>query len=625
MKEGPTFFGPKERRLFGWLHAPTTGAPPEERPRVGVVLCNPFGYEALCTHRSLRHFARAFARAGLPALRFDYDGTGDSAGSDRDPDRVRAWIDSIHEAIEFLKSESGVASVCCFGLRLGATLAAAAAADRTDCAGLIAVAPVVSPALYLRELAALHAWIGLAPPPDGRSGVAEGDQEAAGFVITAATAEALRRLDLMTLERAPAPRVLVIERADRPTQEAWPARLTALGVDVETRRLPGFSEMNWDPHKALVPTQMIDACEEWSGKSLPRFLEHVAEASPSHRSVEAPSRDSAVGGGVVETAVSVDGSHELFGLVAHPAEGQRRREGRRAVILLNAGAQQRIGPNRLWVTLSRRWAERGVVVLRLDVSALGDSAPRPGYEENSVYTPAGIADVGEAAAYLRRTWGASQCDVVGFCGTAYHAFHAAAQGLGVDGALLINQQVFFWDPNRPVEVVGSTRAISEISRYRSAASSAASWKKLLTGKVKLRAAGRVLRKRTLDLAVSRGREVARFLRVPLEHDLVTELRRATKNGVVLRFLFAAGEGGEQLLRELGGALVTDLEVRGALVIDRIRQTDHTFTAVWAQRVLGERLEASLGLPREPDHPPSDGPERPTMAANSSSLPQPHCQ
>ena len=39
---------------------------------IGVVICNPFGYEAICSHRSVRTFAEAAAAAGAPTLRFDY-------------------------------------------------------------------------------------------------------------------------------------------------------------------------------------------------------------------------------------------------------------------------------------------------------------------------------------------------------------------------------------------------------------------------------------------------------------------------------------------------------------------------------------------------------------------------
>ncbi len=179
----PIWFGPTERPLFGFLHEGTGD--------VGLVVCNPFGYEAVCAHRSLRHFASI----GVPAIRFDYDGTGDSAGDDRDPDRIGAWTRSIGHAIGALKKSTGVTKVVLLGVRLGALLAGAACAGRTDVESLIAIAPVVSGRAYARELKLLQMALGLGEPPAGISPEA-GIQEALGFVITDETKTALGKLDL---------------------------------------------------------------------------------------------------------------------------------------------------------------------------------------------------------------------------------------------------------------------------------------------------------------------------------------------------------------------------------------------------------------------------------------------
>ena len=62
---------------FGWLH-PAAG-------NRGVVLCAPHGYEELCVHRQWASLAERLAAAGLPTLRFDYRGTGNSVGDDEEP------------------------------------------------------------------------------------------------------------------------------------------------------------------------------------------------------------------------------------------------------------------------------------------------------------------------------------------------------------------------------------------------------------------------------------------------------------------------------------------------------------------------------------------------------------
>src|SRR6202453_1448847 len=69
------YFDSGTHRLFGWHHGPAAG----KSANVGLVVCKPFGYEAICAHRSVRAFAEAAAALGVPTLRFDYAGTGDSA------------------------------------------------------------------------------------------------------------------------------------------------------------------------------------------------------------------------------------------------------------------------------------------------------------------------------------------------------------------------------------------------------------------------------------------------------------------------------------------------------------------------------------------------------------------
>jgi len=44
------------RPRFVWLHRPVA------TPRGAIVIVPPFGYEAVCAHRALRHLAEAAAR-----------------------------------------------------------------------------------------------------------------------------------------------------------------------------------------------------------------------------------------------------------------------------------------------------------------------------------------------------------------------------------------------------------------------------------------------------------------------------------------------------------------------------------------------------------------------------------
>jgi hypothetical protein len=403
-------------------------------------------------------------------------------------------------------------------------------------------------------------------------------------VLTAPTIAELSAIDLVKQAKAPARSALILDRSDRPGAEPWAARLRERGVDVTTHSLAGFRELNVDPHKSVLPESMIAAATAW-------LTTQARDAGPAGESRASAVLEAEVEPGVVETALRFGESGRLFAIVTSPKASSRTG---RAVLALNAGAQHRIGPNRLWVAFARRWARLGVVTMRLDLSGLGDTPPRHGMKEREVYGPFGALDIAEAASCLRAAWGARTVEALGLCSGGYHAIKAAAGGAAIDGVVSINQEVFFWDPKASEKVTGF-KAVAETQRYREAALSLESWKKLMRGQVHVRAASRIFRRRVVDLAAARGRSLARELRIPLPNDLATELRAIAKRKVPVRFLISAGEPVREMLVEHAGGAVAELERSGAITIETAAGPDHTFTAVWTHRVLETILERMLGV------------------------------
>src|SRR5690242_19479809 len=130
--------------------------PPSPSARLGAVLVPPFGWEDVCSYRSLRFLGQTLAANGIPALRFDLPGTGDSSGSATDSGLVDAWIQSVCDAVAELRLITGVENVTVVGIRLGAMLAAAAAARGADFKDMVLWGPAVSGRTLLRELRALQ-------------------------------------------------------------------------------------------------------------------------------------------------------------------------------------------------------------------------------------------------------------------------------------------------------------------------------------------------------------------------------------------------------------------------------------------------------------------------------------
>ena len=518
-------------------------ARPAEPSGVGLVIVPPFGFEGLCAWRPLRHLAERAATAGLLAVRVDVDGTGDSTGDDLDPARLEAWVTSVGVACDVARSEGADRIVLC-GVRIGALIAALAAGRRADVAGFVGIAAVATGKAWLREAKMMQGALGLAPAPAG-----SGDEhdELVGFAITGETRAALQQIDL-TRSAAPAPSVLLIDRDNMPGNDKW-----AQAIGAEVVRLPGYTEMVLDPHRAQVPEQIFAKVIAYA-RAVPAI--EPVPAAP----VEVRARH----GG--EEVVDIAG---MAAVVARPTGRPTR-----AVILLNAGATRRIGPNRLHVALARRLAADGDLVVRVDLSGLGDSPTRAGSRDNEVYSRHAVDDVGAVVAWTR-TQGATRVAAVGLCSGAYHAQKAAAAGQPIDLVVPINPLTFYWTPDTPLDTVLAHQVTAETQRYRESMFSKASWQKLLRGEVDVKRVAGIVARKASSVIEHRARALLRKLHVTLPRDLGSELAALVRRGVVVEYIFASSDPGHAMLLEQGGAIVDTLAVQ------LIEGPDHTFTPRWS--------------------------------------------
>jgi len=569
----PGYFGDAARPRFGWLHRPASG-----NVDVGLVIVPPFGFEAVCASRSLRHLAQSAAAAGLVAVRFDLDGTGDSAGDDLDPDRLEQWLRSVDDACSLARG-AGTSRIVLAGVRLGAMLATLAAARRDDVAGLIAIAAVPNGKALLREGRALQMALALNPSPNP---VDDDDiQDLVGFALTPATRASIGAIDLLALTDAPAPRVLLIERDDMPPNDGLAAHIAALGATVEQRRLPGYVEMMLDPHRTVIPFAIIEAAV---GFALSPASSPAATLPPMTLALRARGEFDIDGTTIIEEPVRVDDCQ--WGIATRTASSPRR-----AVLLLNAGAVGRIGPNRLYTMLARRLAARGDLVLRLDLSGIGDSDTRADGVENTVYSAHAVDDVAAAVTWLRTT-AIDTLAVVGLCSGAYHAVRAAHAGLSIDTVVAINPLTFHYKPGMPLDFA-AFRVAADAARYQRAMASGSSWRKLLRGQVDLRRVAKIVWLRGVGTLARPWRELLRTLHVPLRDDLGSELDGLARRGVRVRFVFATSDPGRTLLFEEGGSVVPRLLADKRIAITTIDGPDHTFTPRWSHAALLDAVAAAI--------------------------------
>ncbi|MCO4865434.1 alpha/beta hydrolase [Cupriavidus sp. WGlv3] len=464
----------------GWLH--------EAQGTTGVVLCAPLGHEAMWSHRAWRHLADDLAAAGMPVLRFDYPCTGDSAGACDAAHFLGRAASSIVAAAAQLRALAGVERIVLCGLRAGASLAVQAAeamrshpAWQGGVAGLVLLAPVVNGRAYLRELRALHLnWLNSVGPTETPPPAPAGGLDVLAFRFTAATVRELEALRLDRGTACPAPHVLVLD--------PWPGTTSAAGalaqyytdggVKVDTAAFPEYADMMQSAEFAGVPAQAWRQLVQWLG-STPAALPAALPGARWHMPGAGRGASPRVAvDGVAEEPVWLNARRQ-FGVLCMPRDAAPAPV---AVIFPNTGGNHHVGDGRMFVTLSRRLARLGVVSLRLDVSALGDSprAPRS-MSISEIYSPGPRADVSAAVDWMRAR--GFRCIVLaGVCSGAFLSLHAALANPGVNGLVLANLVKFRWDR---ADDRSAGKGARSWQGWLSAARRGGNWQRVLQGQVRI--------------------------------------------------------------------------------------------------------------------------------------------
>jgi alpha-beta hydrolase superfamily lysophospholipase len=601
----PVYFKSGANRLFGWLHKPATDA----SSPLGLVICKPFGFEAMSAHLTMRVQAEMAAQLGIPTLRFDYAGTGDSEDLAPAADQLDAWVQDVIAAVQELQRCTCVQRVCLLGIRLGGLIAALAAARCPQVSALIGIAPVVNGKRYLKELRMFElaaaqtqsAYASAAMPKESRDADLAGPDhmEVNGFFLNAPTIAALQRVDVLSLPAASLTAALLIDRQDVPSAAGWRDTLSAAGVNTRYTTLPGFVEMIMrPPNLAVIPQPMLAAVQDWLAQNCAAISasEKLAMRCKSVAPAASPVlelRDEYAS--QTEFPVLLRTEPALFGIVTTPPAGEVRRRG---VILLNSGGDHHIGPRRMYVSLARDWAKHGYVVLRMDLSGLGDSAAQPDRPLNELFPVGAIDDIRVAVQHMRDVLGVRDVTLTGICSGGSHAVRAGMEGVNVDRVLAINPLIFFWEGGSvDLDKVQPWEVVHKPGAYLGRVFSVAAWRRLLFGDVSLWRVIQIYLSRPAMALQSWRRKLARILNMPLKDDLGHELQQLKARGVRVAFMFSAGDAGMPLLQLQSGLSAQELGERYNL--RTIDGADHEFTRSYARAALGRALSEELYAARNP--------------------------
>jgi pimeloyl-ACP methyl ester carboxylesterase len=518
-------------------------------------------------------------------LRFDYDGTGNSAGADEDPDRLAAWLSSIREAMALVRRLSGCRELGLAGLRIGATLAALTATD-AEISFLALWAPCTRGRAYVRELKAIQLTGSslFRPEPTEAS-----DLEAGGFVCTKQTQRDLSGLNLeSTAPRAK--RILIASRVDFAEDPSLRVAWSQRGLRVEQLRLPGYIDMMAEAQDTKVPHAAIGELVAWVISSETRQnTERAADPTVSDDARVArfapprvcPDLPVMKGKEIRERIVRFGRSPKRFGIMSEPVEAPVPPVP--IVVLPNAGAAHHVGPSRLHVLLARSLSLAGFRCFRLDLPGLGDSVLDEPERENDVYPPTASAEIALALNTLATEYGSDPFILMGLCSGAHTAFHAGLDLAGdrIAECALINPLTFYY--KRGMSLRQPTyKHHAQWQEHMTSIRSPARWLKLMRGGSDVRRIfSTVVTQARIRIAAKmqswRRRWIPADATMTTADDLETDLPRLLASGRKLTFVFSRMDPGYAVLTTGGGDTVKTLVREKRIAIRFIEGADHTFS------------------------------------------------
>ena len=485
------------------------------------MLCPPFGWEDMCSYRVRREWAELLAADGHTTLRIDLPGSGDSAGSPKDPGQLDGWTRAVSEAARWLRQPASdrttpVARVVAIGIGLGGLVACRAALQGAPIDELVLWAVPARGRTLVRELRSFSAFevanildAGDSAPEHDPS--EEGMVVANGYMLSPETVRELEALDLAELEPAwrHARRALLLGRDGLKADKSLPAILERAGATVTVADGRGYGEMMLEPQDARVPSELIAYIGRWLAEGeevgeLPapaEAMQSAAEAATAPQSEATPHATPQseatphaapqgettphasetmelewAGVALRETPLYLDGPHageQLFGILTEPLGERRELTG----LLLNAGPQRRVGPNRMWVEIARRWAARGVPTLRLDADGIGDAGGDAGAlgQVTAFYRPVYVEQTLSALQALVAHGLPPRFVLLGLCSGSYWASQAALADERVAAVMMLNPRTLVFDEWR--HTVRRTRHLREQALMPS------TWGRLLRGEL----------------------------------------------------------------------------------------------------------------------------------------------
>ena len=575
IKRTPLYFGSEDKPLLGWLHTSNS----HNNSQTGLILCQPLAIEYMNAYRSMRYVADYFALAGIPTIRFDYHGTGDSVGIEEDKDRLDDWIWSIKQAASTLKEITKCVNLGLFGFRMGATLATLFA-EHEEVDFLVLWAALNNGKKYIREIKLLQ-MTNKIQPSDSSSNLLE----AGGMGYWPQTKTSIEKINLTTITPK-SKNILIIPRdeqiSDTELYDDWQNK----GLNVEKENFIGSSLMLVDSHFTEVPHETIQSIVNWvdsknKGDFAPSEIKLEQPKSTStfyHRNINYQN-EPRYKEKITEKIFYYGESSRNFAILTEPKKVQNTQLP--TILISNAGANHRVGPSRLYTLIARELGLLGFTCLRLDVPGIGDSISPSLKNENIEYIESPSTHLKNIADKLMSDNDSSEFIFMGLCSGAYFSFHAALEldELDISEAILINPLTFYWEQGTTIEN-SPTKGFSNWNWYKLALTKPTSWIKLAKGNIDFKSLymaikNRITTKLKLNFLPSFTQKQNNF--DMHKQQLAMDLTKITDRNIHLQFVLARNDPGYDILTTNAGRKLSKLRKQNKINIEFIENADHTFS------------------------------------------------